>query len=147
MKALSTVLREQNITKRAEILEFVRNAELFKKKGGAKIDSEKVRYKWHDSNACFLFNSLSIYASDIHVGIHHKSNSLESLYGRINKLDDKIKELEAEKQVIKDKINFLKESRSDELVENEYRAYQAILTINKESLTDFEKAKIISDLM
>jgi len=147
MKTLSTVLREENITKRADILKFVRNSKLVKVKGGAEVDSEKATFQWHDSNARFNnISGSSIYASELYV-VTDGENTVECFEEKLKQFDTKIKAIEKEKEKVKNKINFLKESGAEKFTENEYRAYQAIQTINKENLTDFEKAKIISDLI
>ncbi len=149
MKTLSTVLREQNITKRTDILEFVKNSELVKKSGGGNVDTEYVGFVYGDSNAYFKFGKTGnsrIYAGEMFL-VSTGGTSLETFNEKIKNLDKKIEGIKKEKQVFKDKIKFLEESGAPGFVENEYRAYQAIQTINKENLTDFEKAKIISDLI
>jgi len=146
MKTLSTVLREQNITRRADILEFVRNSELVKKQGGAKLDSSKAGFRWGDSQANFQIGNTSIYASEILV-VHSGGTSVENFQKKIKDLDKQIEGIKKHKAEIQRKIDFLKESGAEKFVKNEYRAYQAIQTMNKENLTDFEKAKVISDLI
>jgi hypothetical protein len=146
MKTLSTVLREENITKRADILEFIRNSELVKKNGGAKVNSEKASFTYSDSKALIDFRGSRVYASDLYV-VTSGGTSIDTFNDKIKKLDERIKSIEEEKQVFKNKIKFLEESGAEKFVENEYRAYQAIQTINKEGLTDFEKAKVISKLI
>ena len=150
MKTLSTVLREQNITKRADILKFIKTSELTNKVTGKKLNTEGVRFQWVDSNSNFRFDEISIYASDIYVaisGITIGGTSIENFNVKIEILDKQIKEIKEKKTQIQCKINFLKESGAKKFIENEFRAYQAIQTINKKGLTDFEKAKVISKLI
>ena len=146
MKTLSTVLREQKITRRADILEFIKNSELVRKDNNKKIDTEDVRFRWGDSNSNFKFGGQQIYASEILV-VSDGVTSIENFIEKINKLDIQIKEIENKKQEIENKINFLKESGAEKYDENEYRSYVAIKTIEKELLTDYEKAQIISKLI
>jgi len=146
MKPLSTVLREENITKRDEVIDFVRNAELIRKGNKSKLDSKDARFTYSDSTANFTFGSARLYAADILV-VNTGENSLENFKEKIKKLDNEIKKINEEKQDIEKKINFLKESGSEKFNDNEYRAYIAIQTMDKENLSDFEKAKIIGDLI
>ena len=144
MKTLSTVLREQGLTKRAEILEFIKNSELIRKSDNKKIDSSGVKFSWSDSNSSFNFGESNIYASAILV---IEGSSIENFMEKLNRLDNRITEIEEEKQEIRNKINFLKEAGVEKYNENEYRAYKTIKIIEKTNLTDYEKAKIISELI
>ena len=42
---------------------------------------------------------------------------------------------------------FMEESKTETFNENEFKIYQALKTLGKEGLTDFEKAKIINDII
>jgi len=149
MKILSTVLREQGITRRPEILEFVRNAELIKLNGRDKIDSKNAEFTYSDTKSSFRMgkNNSHLYASDILV-VSGGEKSIEDFRKTINELDQKIFDIEKEKDKIKAKILFMKDSESESFNDKEYRAYEILKTIvQRNELSDFEKLKIISELI
>ena len=146
MKTLSTVLREEKITRRGDILEFIKNAELIGKNKKDKLDTEDVKFRYTDSNSSFSFGKYNLYASDILV-VSTSGNSIDYFLKKLKKLDNQIIEIEKEKQDIKNKINFLKESGSEKYNDKEYRAYVVIKIIESGTLNDFDKAKVISELM
>ena len=66
MKILSTVLRENGITRRGEILDFIKDAELITLSSRKPIDSKQVQFYYGDSNSCFrIENGRTAYASEI----------------------------------------------------------------------------------
>ena len=146
MKTLSTILREQNIRKRADILKFVRGAKLLRKDTNTKIDSTEVKFQYSDSNASFSFpGGKRLYASELLVA--SGGYTIKDFWEQINALNNQILEIEKEKKLINDKINFLEETGSKEYNENEFRAYAIIKTIERENLSNFEKAQLISKLI
>ena len=71
----------------------------------------------------------------------------EEKKNNIEDLKNKQSELQKELSLIDDKIKFMEESKTETFNENEFKIYQALKTLGKEGLTDFEKAKIINDII
>jgi len=146
MKILSTVLRENGITKRGEILEFVKGAELIKLKDRKKIDTTNPSFNYSDNNSCLRFGNQSEYQSDILV-VSGGGTTMEDLVKKIEVFDKKIEALESEKRIVEKKIQYMQQSRAEKFNEKEYRAYQVLQTIKQGGLSDFDKAKLISELI
>ena len=62
-------------------------------------------------------------------------------------IDNKISELNKEKNLIEDKITYLEETGSKEFDETEYKVYQTLKLLNVNNLTDIDKAKLIAQLI
>ena len=149
MKTLSTVLREENITRKADILEFVKTSELIRATDKRKLDSSNVRFTYGDSKSSFRFDNsklTQVYASDILV-VSGGGNTIEDFGKKLQMLDLKITGIEKEKELIKAKIQYMQQSRATKFNEKEFRAYGVLQTIKQGGLNDFEKAKLISELI
>lgn len=66
---------------------------------------------------------------------------------KINALEKDKKEITAKINVIKDQIKFLKETDSETLDENEFKAYRTLTLVEDPSLTKIKKAKLIAELI
>jgi len=146
MKTLSTVLREQGITRKAEILEFVRNAELLVAASKKKVDSTKADFYYSDTRSNFRFGNTNHYARDLLVASSY-GKTAEDFGKQLQKLDAKILEIEKEKEEIRAKIKFMNDSGSEKFNEKEFRAFNVLKTIEQGGLNNFEKAKIIGKLI
>ena len=135
MKTLSTVLREEGITRKADILEFVQSAELIKASDKKKVISTEARFNYGDSKSCFKFGSQTIYAGDLLV-VTGGGNTIEDLSKKLGTLDKKIEAIETEKGQIVAKIEFMRKSGADKFNEKEYRAYGVLQTIKQGGLSD-----------
>lgn len=146
MKTLSTVLREQGITRKAEILEFVRNATLLVAANKKKIDSTKAEFYYSDTRSNFRFGNTSYYAGDLLVASSY-GKTAEDFGIQIQKLDAKIAGIEKEKEEIRAKLQYMRSSNAKEFSEKEWKAYKILQTIKQGGMNDFEKAKLISELI
>jgi len=146
MKTLSTVLREQGITRKAEILEFVRNAQLITVANKKKVDSSKAEFYYSDTKSNFRFGSANHYASNLFV-VSSYGKTLEDFGKQLQKLDAKIAEVEKEKEEIRAKIQYMRSAGAKEFNEKEFKAYKILQTIKQGGMNDFEKAKLISELI
>jgi len=144
MKILSTVLREEKITKRGEILEFVKGAELITLQGRKKVPTTDVRFGYNDSNSDLRFSGQQHWPSELLV-VSGGGRTIEDFGKQISELDGKILEIEGKKEEIKKKIQWMNQTRSDKFNEREFKAYTIIQTINQRNLNDHEKAKLIAE--
>lgn len=146
MKLLSTVLREQGVTRRNDILEFIRNSELIRLNTRKKINTEHVRFGYSDSNSNLRFGYENIYPSEILV-VGFRGKTREDFIKKLQKLDNRIAAIEEEKAEVKNKMQYMQQSGSDHFDEKEYKTYKVIQTIKEGGMNDFEKAKLISELI
>jgi len=146
MKTLSTVLREQGITRKAEILDFVRNADLIVAANKKKVDSTNADFYYSDTRSNFRFGNSSHYAGDLLVASSY-GKTAEDFGKQLQKLDAKILEIEKEKEEIKAKLQYMRSANAKEFSEKEWKAYKVLQTIKQGGMNDFEKAKLISELI
>lgn len=59
----------------------------------------------------------------------------------------RIQELEKEMTIIKEKLKFLKETGQEMFNENEFKVYKTLSLIDKDNLSQYEKAKKIAELL
>ena len=91
-----------------------------------------------------------------HGRIHVASGSLnkgvaktnrDKFLEQIEKAEDKIQATKAFIQETRMKLEFLDEIKSDEFIENEFKAYQTLTIIEQSGMTKLEKAKAIAQLI
>ena len=66
---------------------------------------------------------------------------------QIEKAEDKIEATKAFIQETRMKLEFLDEIKSDEFIENEFKAYQTLTIIEQSDMSKLEKAKAIAQLI
>lgn len=91
-----------------------------------------------------------------HGRVHIDSGSLDKGVAKTNrdkfleqieKAEDKIEATKAFIQETRMKLEFLDEIKSDEFIENEFKAYQTLTIIEQSDMSKLEKAKAIAQLI
>jgi predicted nucleic acid-binding Zn-ribbon protein len=102
---------------------------------------------YSDTTSNFKFDSnSSAYASEILV-VSGGGKRLVDFAAKLHDLDQKIKAIEDQKKEIRTKMEYMKQSGSETFNEKEYKAYSILQTIKQGGMNDFEKAKLISELI
>lgn len=110
------------------------------------IGSTLTFVKYHDDDKLLIYveeGSAYLRLDDFDVALM----TIDSFKEKLVILDNEIKKLTEEKNVIQTKIDYMVENKITEYNESQYKIYQTLKTLENCDISSIEKAKIISELM
>lgn len=84
------------------------------------------------------------YADEIYLSGFDTKEDIEE---RIKELDIEKKNIDDEINLCKNKLKYLKDAKTDEFNETEYKSFMVIQELNRKDISDYEKAKLIAKIV
>jgi Mg2+ and Co2+ transporter CorA len=156
-ETLTQIFKKKGITRRSDKIEFIRNNNLVTLKSvsggfpaGTKIDSDNARWEYSDSSRVLVQiegrGSTFFYCSEMTCEGWDKL-SKEDAEAQIKEIDKQMEKLNAEKAEAQNVITMLNKAGVDSFTDTEHKVYMTLQTIDKENMTDVEKAQAIAKLI